>query len=112
MAIMLCKMELNKTLVFNIIRVFLAVTFLYLFVNRIQKFFSDEIGTKITIDEYGGLVMPSFNICPYYSNNSSSIIIKPDGNYTTEAVESLPSLMEVIDAEFVIYGAGMIGNME
>ena len=105
-------MELNKTLVFNIIRGFLAVTFLYLFVNRFQKFFSDEIGTKITIDEFGGLVMPSFNICPYYSDNSSSITIKPDGNYTAEAVETLPSLMKVIDAELVIYGAGMIGHME
>ena len=105
-------MELNKTLVFNIIRVFLAITFLYLFVNRIRKFFSDETGTKITIDEFGGLVMPSFNICPYYSDNSSGIIIKPDGNYTAEAVETLPSLMKVIDAELVIYGAGMIGNME
>ena len=102
-------MELNKTLVFNMLRVFLAITFLYLFVNRICKFFSDETGTKITIDEFGGLVMPSFNICPYYS---SSIIIKPDGNYTAEAVETLPSLMKVIDAELVIYGAGMIGNME
>ena len=110
MNIMLCKMELNKTLVFNILRVFLAVTFLYLFVNRICKFFSDEIGTKITVDEYGGLVMPSFSICPYNLDNSS--VIKLDRNYTAEDVEKLPSLMEVIDIELLIYGAGIIGNVE
>ena len=103
-------MERNKTLFFNILRVFLAIIFLYLFVNRIDKFFSNEIGTKITIDETGGLVMPSFSICPYSSDNSS--VIKPDGNYTAEDIEKLPSLMGAIDAELLIYGPGIIGNIE
>jgi hypothetical protein len=107
---MLCKVELNKTLVFNILRFFLATIFLYMFVIGLCKFFSDEIGTKITIDENGGLVLPSFSICPYYSDNSSGI--NPNGNYTAEDVEKLPSLMDVIDAELQIYGSGIIGNIE
>ena len=53
--------------------------------------------------------MPSFNIYPYSEDSSS---INPNGNYTVEDIEKLPSLMEVMDAELVIYGAGMIGNME
>ena len=55
--------------------------------------------------------MPSFNICPGLDSDNLSGI-KPDGNYTAEDVENLPSLMKVIDAELVIYGAGMVGNME
>ena len=54
--------------------------------------------------------MPSFNICPYSSDNSS--VIKPDGNYTAEDIEKLPSLMGAIDAELLIYGPGIIGNIE
>ena len=54
--------------------------------------------------------MPSFSICPYYSDNSSGI--KTDGNYTAEDVEKLPSLLDVIDAELLIYGSGIIGNIE
>ena len=54
--------------------------------------------------------MPSFSICPYNLDNSS--VVKLDRSYTAEDVEKLPSLMEVIDIELLIYGAGIIGNVE
>ena len=99
---MSCRVKLNKTLAFNILRFALTVIFLYYFVTGIQKLIRNEIGTKVTVDNKGKSVLPSFNICPYYANNAFSIDMMD--NYTAEDVEKLPSLLELLDAELEIYG--------
>ena len=99
---MLCKVKLNKTLAFNALRFALTVIFLYYFITGIQKLIRNEIGTKITIDDEEKSVLPSFNICPYYTDNKKAIDMTD--NYTVEDVEKLPSLLEVLDAQLEIYG--------
>ena len=99
---MLCKVKLNKTLAFNALRFVLTVIFLYYFITGIQKLIRNEIGTKITIDDEEKSVLPSFNICPYYTDNKKAIDMTD--NYTVEDVEKLPSLLEVLDAQLEIYG--------
>ena len=98
---MSCKLEINKTLAFNILRFVLTAIFLYFFVTGIHKLIRNEIGTKITIDDEEKSNLPSFNICPYYTDNKKAIDMTD--NYTAEDVEKLPSLLEVLDAQLEIY---------
>ena len=75
---MSCRIKLNKTLAFNVLRFVLTIIFLYYFVTGIQKLIRNEIGTKITIDNQGKSVLPQFNICPFHSsaNHAFAIDIK------------------------------------
>ena len=98
---MSCKLEINKTFAFNILRLGLTVIFLYFFVTGIHKLIRNEVGTKITIDKEKS-VLPSFNICPHYTDNKKAIDMTD--NYTAEDVEKLPSLLEVLDAQLEVYG--------
>ena len=98
---MSCKLEINKTLAFNILRFVLTAIFLYFFVTGIHKLIRNEIGTKITIDDEEKSALPSFSICPYYTDNKKAIDMTD--NYTAEDVEKLPSLLEVLDAQLEIY---------
>ena len=97
-------MECNTFLVLKtILRLTLATTFLCLFLKSIWKVVLNEKSFRITVEESDSY-FPALNICPYYKEKS--LIIKSKDNYTLKDLDKLPSLVDIIQIEILVYKEG------